>query len=118
MERPPEPFVRLLVNASQAAKAGLSDRFAAILLRRQRRQAIRIQAATDLRQLMDTLLAEAASEEISRRKLLHLLGISWGTWSRCQHGDADPIHWLPEFRAALLKFRRWRAMNTPPLNPQ
>lgn len=107
MERPPEPRIRLLVSASEAGLAGLGDRFRAILLQRERRQARRSQAALELQRLMATLLAEAAAEKISRRKLLAVLGISWGTWSRCLRGSADAGHWLPAFRAAALKFRRW-----------
>lgn len=105
MENPSRPRVRLLLTEAEAEKAGLLDRFNAVLRRRE----ARARRNETIEQRLHALLAEmenlAEHRDWSCNQLLTKTGLSWGTWLRLKKGQADARHWLPRLRAALERLR-------------
>jgi hypothetical protein len=105
MERPQDAPVRLTITRPQAAKAGLLARYETVLHRREKRQAREVSIGNELDRLMWALVYFAKSNGLSRRKLLKLVGLSWGSWTRIRDGKVNAALWLPRLAAAVERLK-------------
>lgn len=108
MERGLDAPVRLSLTRLEAEKHGLLDRYEMVLARRREKAARKLDAATALQAVINQAKQFAAEQDLSHRKLLAQAGLSWGSWKRCESGQADPVIWLPKIQSALDRVFRAR----------
>jgi hypothetical protein len=103
LDHPSGARVRLALTRSEAAKAGVLNRWHAARERKDRQAQRLATAAVELNLSVLKLLQHAEAQKWSQRRMAKAAGLSWGGWVRCRDAQADPLAWQPRAQAALRK---------------